>query len=103
LKKLDRHGPALPVREDARMDAWSTLIGLAAAVCTTASYVPQVRKAWQTRETGDLSLRMLVILAIGLSLWCVYGLARDDLVIVLANGASLAMLMTLIIWKLRWG
>jgi len=85
------------------MDGWTTLIGLAAAVCTTASYVPQVRKTWRTRETGDLSLRMLVTLAFGLALWCAYGVVRDDPVIVLANGVSLAMLLTLIYWKLRWG
>ena len=82
------------------MDGWSvTVIGVAAAICTTASYVPQVRKAWTTRETGDLSLGMLATLAVGLSLWCLYGLARGDAVIVLANGTSLALDLTLIYWK----
>jgi len=83
------------------MDGWTTLIGTAAAICTTASYVPQVRKTWETQETRDLSLRMLLTLAVGLALWCVYGFARSDAVIVLANGASLAMLSMLIYWKLR--
>lgn len=86
------------------MDGWTTtLIGTAAALCTTASYIPQVKKTWETRETHDLSLWMLLILAMGLSLWCVYGLRRSDAVIVAANGASLAMLLTLIYWKLRIG
>ncbi|MCC7251811.1 SemiSWEET transporter [Hyphomicrobium sp.] len=83
------------------MDGWATLIGTAAAVCTTASYVPQVRKTWQTGETRDLSLRMLITLAVGLTLWCLYGIARSDPVIVVANGASLAMLAALLYWKLR--
>jgi MtN3 and saliva related transmembrane protein len=83
------------------MERWVTLIGLAAAVCTTASYVPQVKKTWQTQETGDLSLRMLVTLGMGLALWCAYGFARADFVIVLANAASLAMLLMLIYWKMR--
>jgi MtN3 and saliva related transmembrane protein len=47
-----------------------TLIGAAAAFCTTVSYVPQLRKCWTTGETGDLSLKML-LLAAGLSLWIV--------------------------------
>ncbi|WP_072393199.1 SemiSWEET transporter [Hyphomicrobium sp. CS1GBMeth3] len=84
------------------MDGWiTTAIGLAAAICTTASYIPQVKKTWETRETDDLSLRMLLTLATGLALWCVYGLARGDAVIILANAASLAMLMMLIYWTVR--
>lgn len=84
------------------MESWiTTAVGLAAAICTTASYIPQVKKTWQTQETGDLSLRMLLTLAAGLSLWCVYGLARADAVIILANGASLAMLSMLIYWTAR--
>lgn len=83
------------------MDGWATLIGTAAAICTTASYVPQVWKTWRTGETRDLSLRMLVTLAVGLALWCLYGLARGDAVIVVANAASLSMLAALLYWKLR--
>jgi MtN3 and saliva related transmembrane protein len=83
------------------MDGWTiTIIGLAAAICTTASYVPQVTKAWRTGETGDLSLGMLVTLALGLSFWCLYGFARGDAVIVLANATSLALDATLIYWKI---
>jgi MtN3 and saliva related transmembrane protein len=78
-----------------------TLIGMAAAVCTTMSYVPQLRKTWETGETQDLSLWMLVILASGLALWCLYGVAREDPVIALANGASLAMLSVILYFKIR--
>jgi uncharacterized protein with PQ loop repeat len=38
-------------------------IGAAVAFCTTASYIPQLRKCWTTGETGDLSLKMLLTLA----------------------------------------
>ena len=82
------------------MDGWiTTAIGLAGAICTTASYIPQVHKVWTTWETDDLSLKMLVTLAVGLSLWCLYGIVRGDSVIVVANGASLALDATLIYWK----
>ena len=43
-------------------------------MCTTASYIPQLRKCWNTGETGDLSLKMLLLLTCGLGLWIVYGL-----------------------------
>lgn len=85
------------------MNYLTTIIGTVAAICTTASYVPQVRKTWQTKETDDLSLRMLLLLAAGLSLWICYGVLNSDLVIALANAVSLILLSTLIYWKLRQG
>jgi MtN3 and saliva related transmembrane protein len=66
-----------------------TVVGFVAAFCTTVSYVPQVRKCWRTGSTGDLSLKMILLLAAGISLWLVYGIMKGDLVIMLANGASL--------------
>ncbi|MGZ9106730.1 MAG: SemiSWEET family sugar transporter, partial [Rhodoplanes sp.] len=40
------------------MVSLTTAIGLLAALCTTVSYLPQVKKCWETGKTGDLSLRM---------------------------------------------
>src|SRR5688572_15692569 len=83
------------------MPALETLIGAAAAFCTTVSYIPQLRKCWETGETGDLSLRMLLLLACGLGLWLVYGFLRADVVIIIANGISLALLGGIIFFKIR--
>ena len=76
-------------------------VGGAAALCTTASYIAQLRKCWTTRETGDLSLKMLLLLTCGLGLWMVYGLMRGDVVIILANGVSLALLGCILYFKVR--
>lgn len=78
-----------------------TIVGSAAAVFTTLSYVPQVRKTWATGETGDLSLKMLLLLATGLGLWVAYGLLKGDWVIVAANSVSLALLMVVLSFKVR--
>jgi MtN3 and saliva related transmembrane protein len=78
-----------------------SLIGAAAAFCTTASYVPQLKKVWATGETRDLSLRMLLILAAGLALWVIYGLLRGDVVIIVANAVGLTLLSCIIYFKLR--
>jgi MtN3 and saliva related transmembrane protein len=78
-----------------------TLIGGAAAFCTTVSYVPQLRKCWTTGETGDLSLKMLLLLATGLALWMVYGFVRGDIAIIIANGISLTLLGCILYFKLR--
>lgn len=78
-----------------------TLIGTGAAFCTTASYIPQLHKAWKTGQTGDLSLRMLMLLATGLGLWLVYGLIRSDLVITIANSISVMLLGCILYFKLN--
>ena len=78
-----------------------TLIGGAAAFCTTVSYIPQLRKCWTTGETGDLSLKMLLLLAAGLSLWMVYGFMRADIVIIIANAVSLTLLGCILYFKIR--
>ena len=78
-----------------------SLVGFAAAICTTASYVPQLYKVWTTGTAEDLSLHMLLVLATGLSLWIVYGILQGDWVIIIANGVSVALLACLVGFKLR--
>ena len=82
------------------MSTFATVIGLAAAVCTTAANVPQLKKAWTTGQTDHISLKMLLLLACGLALWVVYGVLQEDIVIILANGVSLALLAGLLYLKL---
>ncbi len=68
-----------------------TAVGLAAAVLSSLSYVPQVRKVWSGQPTDDLSLHTLIALTAGLCLWIVYGILKLDWIVFLANavGASL--------------
>jgi MtN3 and saliva related transmembrane protein len=80
-----------------RLVVIDTLVGSAAAICTTLSYFPQLKKSWETGETEDLSRKMLVLLGGGLGLWIVYGVLRADFVIIAANSVSLAMLLC-ILW-----
>ena len=82
------------------MSTFATVIGLVAAACTTAANLPQLKKAWTTGETDDISLKTLLLFACGLGLWVVYGVLREDIVIILANG-SLALLAGLLYLKLR--
>jgi MtN3 and saliva related transmembrane protein len=76
------------------------LIGLAAAVCTTVAYFPQLKKSWQTRRTDDLSLTMLLVLSSGVALWVVYGVIKADWVIIAANSVALTCLGVLTYFKL---
>jgi MtN3 and saliva related transmembrane protein len=76
-------------------------IGIGAAVLTSLSYIPQVRKAWPRGSTKDLSLHMLVVLTSGLSLWVVYGLLKTDWVIVAANSVGATLSASVLIFKIR--
>ena len=81
------------------MSTIATVIGLAAAVCTTAANLPQLKKAWITGQTDDLSLKTLLLLGSGLMLWVIYGLLQRDVVIMLANGISLLILSVILYLK----
>ena len=82
------------------MSTFATVIGIAAAVCTTAANLPQLKKAWTTGQTDDISLKTLLLLACGLGLWVVYGVLQKDVVIILANAISLALISGLVCLKL---
>jgi MtN3 and saliva related transmembrane protein len=82
------------------MSTFTTVVGLAAAVCTTAANLPQLKKAWTSGQTDDISLKMLLLLGCGLGLWVVYGVLQKDVIIILANGISLALLAALVCLKL---
>lgn len=79
----------------------TTIVGLMAALCTTASYFPQLKKCWETQSAGDLSLKMFSVLALGVALWCVYGFLQKDVVIVLANAVSLLCLTGILYFKIK--
>jgi MtN3 and saliva related transmembrane protein len=76
-------------------------IGISAAILTSLSYIPQVRKAWPRGSTRDLSLHMLVVLTTGLLLWIGYGLLKGDWVIVAANGVGATLSACVLIFKIR--
>jgi MtN3 and saliva related transmembrane protein len=76
-------------------------IGVGAALLTSLSYLPQVRKAWPRGATKDLSLHMLIVLTSGLGLWVVYGLLKTDWVIVAANSVGALLSGTVLGFKLR--
>jgi MtN3 and saliva related transmembrane protein len=81
----------------------NTTIGLFAAFCTTASYFPQLKKCWETGSAGDLSLKMYLILSVGVATWIVYGVLQQDIVIITANAVSLVLLLGILYFKVKDG
>jgi MtN3 and saliva related transmembrane protein len=78
------------------------IVGYIAGVLTTISFVPQVAKAWKMKETRDLSLAMLVLFAIGVFLWTLYGFWVDSLPIIAANVITFFLILVLLFLKFRY-
>lgn len=75
------------------------ILGYAAALFTTAANIPQTYKIIKTRSTKDISTLTFTILFIGLVLWLIYGISKNDLPIIIANAIASAIAGIIIILK----
>jgi MtN3 and saliva related transmembrane protein len=78
-------------------------VGAAAAVLTSFSFVPQVIRALKTKSVKDISPVTLFQLSAGVLLWLIYGIARNDLVIISANAITLIILLAMIFLYFKYG
>ncbi|MFT5892243.1 MAG: MtN3 and saliva related transmembrane protein [Dokdonia sp.] len=78
------------------------IIGFAAALLTTAAFLPQVYQTWKTKNVASLSLPMLAMFFIGVTLWLVYGIYKDSLSLILANGITIVSVFLLVCFKLKY-
>lgn len=76
-------------------------VGLSAAALTTASFFPQAWKTWHSQKADDFSWSYLLLFGAGILMWDLYGLLRQDAVILLANTLTLALVGVIILTKLR--
>lgn len=70
------------------MIGWTEILGLTAGAMTTAAVVPQIWKAWKTKEVEDVSPGMYFVLITGLALWVTYGIIKKDIPIIATNGVA---------------
>jgi len=80
-----------------------TYLGLVAASCSTLGYLPQVIKTWRSRSTADVSGEMFALFLTGSALWLTYGLLQRDIPIITANVTGLALTLTILWFKRRYG
>lgn len=81
----------------------SNLIGIIAGIITTSALIPQALKIYRTKSAKDISLAMFIFLAVGISLWFVYGILIKELPVIAANFFSLVIISLIIVMKLRYG
>jgi MtN3 and saliva related transmembrane protein len=78
------------------------LIGISATFFSMWSTVPQIRKAVNTKKTDDVSKWLIISLIIGLSLWMLYGIIKNDVVIALANAIGVTLNIILLSLKIKY-
>ncbi|MFA6129424.1 MAG: SemiSWEET transporter [Candidatus Omnitrophota bacterium] len=79
-----------------------TLIGAMAATLTMFSFIPQIARCLRTKSVRDVSPVTLFQLSTGVLLWMVYGIYRQDPIIIFANAITLISLSMLIILYFKY-
>lgn len=80
---------------------WLTVLGLAAGLCTSLSFVPQVLKAWREGDTEAISKRMYVASLVAYGLWIGHGLTIASAPVVLFNVINVVFAGIILTLKLR--
>ena len=83
------------------MKLLTTIIGTLSAIGTTAAWLPQVLQTWRTRSAEDFSWGYLWLFSSGVAGWTLYGILKRDAVIVAANAVTLALVIVVMVVKLR--
>ncbi|MDJ0921835.1 MAG: SemiSWEET transporter [Henriciella sp.] len=77
------------------------LIGLVAAILTTASFVPQAVMVVRTGDTAGISLIMYIMFTVGVAGWTSYGLLIGSFPVIAANVVTLVLATLILVMKLR--
>ncbi|MFL5727968.1 MAG: SemiSWEET transporter [Cytophagaceae bacterium] len=77
------------------------ILGMMAAVLTTAAFIPQAFKVYRTGNTGSISLTMFIVLNLGLLCWLGYGLILQKFPIIFANGFTMIFALYILVKKIK--
>jgi MtN3 and saliva related transmembrane protein len=77
-----------------------TIIGYAAALCSTISFTPQAWKIIKSRQTKDISAGMYAFTVTGFALWLVFGSMLRQWPIVVSNFVCLVLSAFILLMKL---
>ena len=79
-----------------------TITGFAAALLTTASFLPQAIKTIQTKDTSGISLFMYSLFALGTLLWFLFGFFSNNLPVMIANAVTLVFACIILAYKIKY-
>lgn len=78
------------------------MIGLAAAVLTTGSFIPQVIQIFKTRDVSSISLVMYIAFTVGVFLWLLYGILNAQISVILANSITFVLALMILSLKIKY-
>ena len=78
------------------------ILGLIAGAVTSMGYLPQLYKGYKTKKLIDVSYYMPGILAIGMTLWLIYGIFLNAIAVIVANAFGISCSIVLIIMKKKY-
>ena len=81
---------------------WISITGFAAAICTTASFLPQAVKTIRTKNTAGISLSMYLLFTIGTLLWLLFGIFTGNMPVMIANAVTFAFAATILFYKIKF-
>ena len=74
-------------------------LGLIAGAVTSMGFIPQLIRGYRTKELDDVSYFMPSILAVGMSLWFLYGFFVQQFPIIVANAFGISCCIVLLVMK----
>lgn len=77
-------------------------LGVAAAICSTTSFIPQLIKLVREKTADAISTRMYALTVTAFSLWSVYGLMLKSWPLVVSNLISLGLSSAILLLQLRY-
>jgi MtN3 and saliva related transmembrane protein len=84
------------------MGQWlPTILATVAGILSTASFVPQVLKAWKERDTAAISKRMYMVTVTAFILWSAYGFMIGSWPLIVFNLLSLCLSGGILFLKIR--
>jgi MtN3 and saliva related transmembrane protein len=81
----------------------ANVVGVGAALCSMASFIPQILKIVRERDASSVSLRMYVVTVTGFCLWIAYGVLIDSWPVAGSNAVCLLLSATILVLKWRFG
>ena len=78
------------------------IVGTLAALCSMASFTPQIAKIWREKDAASVSLRMYVVTVTGFMLWIAYGVLIGSWPVAASNAVCLALSGAILALKWRF-
>jgi MtN3 and saliva related transmembrane protein len=78
------------------------IIGFAAAILTTAAFIPQDINVIKNHHTHDISLFMYIIITIGFAAWFAYGYMQGSYPIMFAYFFSFIFAAIILVYKIKY-